>query len=156
MSSVKRRLPKKCKWLIYFGLFAAFCLDRFAKGWAQEQMHQIACTSWFDLVPFANTGALFGIPLNPIFLLVGGVIAFGLLVTTFFTPQKPIFFIPIFSLFLGASSNLFDRLRYGYVIDYLSIFCRSVWNIADLLVILGVLLFLIHRRVDRNTSPLVP
>lgn len=38
---------------------------------------------------------------------------------------------------LGASSNLFDRLAYGYTVDYLLFFKRSAVNIADAMILAG-------------------
>jgi signal peptidase II len=48
--------------------------------------------------------------------------------------------LEIFSLsliILGAASNLFDRLTYGYVIDYLALHYFTVFNLADCLISLG-------------------
>jgi signal peptidase II len=39
---------------------------------------------------------------------------------------------------LGAASNLFDRFRYGAVIDYLDLRWFTVFNLADVLIVLGV------------------
>lgn len=41
------------------------------------------------------------------------------------------------SILLGASSNLFDRLKYGYVIDYLDVKYFTVFNLADALIVAG-------------------
>lgn len=38
---------------------------------------------------------------------------------------------------LGASSNLFDRLAYGYTVDYLLLFKRSAVNLADAMILAG-------------------
>lgn len=44
-------------------------------------------------------------------------------------------------LFVGAASNLIDRLIYGYVIDYFRI-ATGIINIADLLIATGFTLYL--------------
>jgi len=44
----------------------------------------------------------------------------------------------LFAVFLGAASNLFDRLKYGYVIDYLDLKYFTVFNLADTMIIIGV------------------
>jgi len=40
---------------------------------------------------------------------------------------------------IAAISNIYDRLMYGFVIDYLSIKWFSVFNLADSMIVLGVL-----------------
>ncbi|MDO8668163.1 MAG: signal peptidase II [bacterium] len=44
---------------------------------------------------------------------------------------------------LGAISNLFDRLKYGYVIDYLNLKYFTVFNLADALIVFGVIFLII-------------
>jgi len=48
----------------------------------------------------------------------------------------------------GASSNLFDRFKYGFVIDYLDLRYFTVFNLADVMIFCGVvsLLFLYSRK----------
>jgi signal peptidase II len=50
---------------------------------------------------------------------------------------------PIASIILGASSNLSDRYRYGRVIDYLDLSYFTVFNLADVMIVAGVLIFII-------------
>src|SRR3989344_4031117 len=38
----------------------------------------------------------------------------------------------------GATSNLIDRLQFGYVVDYIDVGSLPVFNIADLAIIIGV------------------
>jgi len=44
----------------------------------------------------------------------------------------------LFAIIMGAASNLFDRLRYGYVIDYLDLKYFTVFNLADIMIIASV------------------
>ena len=39
--------------------------------------------------------------------------------------------------FLGACSNLFDRISYGYTVDYLIFWGRSAVNVADGMIVAG-------------------
>lgn len=50
---------------------------------------------------------------------------------------------PLFLIILGAGSNLLDRIRYGWVIDYLDLKYFTVFNLADAMIVIGVLLFII-------------
>ncbi len=41
-------------------------------------------------------------------------------------------------IILGAASNLYDRLAYGYVIDYIDVHYFTVFNLADTMICFGV------------------
>lgn len=49
----------------------------------------------------------------------------------------------LFLIILGAGSNLFDRVKYGYVIDYLDLKYFTVFNLADAMIVIGVILLMI-------------
>lgn len=49
----------------------------------------------------------------------------------------------LFLIILGAGSNLLDRLKYGYVIDYLDLKYFTVFNLADGMIVTGVILLII-------------
>lgn len=58
-------------------------------------------------------------------------------------------------ILIGAVSNLYDRLRYGGVIDMLFVPGLGACNIADILIIVGIGLWLIHEyRTQDKTSVL--
>jgi len=44
---------------------------------------------------------------------------------------------------LGGTSNLFDRIYFGYVIDWIRIWI-SVFNIADIMIFIGLLCLISH------------
>jgi len=53
--------------------------------------------------------------------------------------NKNIFFIFSISLIIvGALSNLIDRLFFGYVIDFLSFFNYSIFNLSDVYIVVCV------------------
>lgn len=45
-------------------------------------------------------------------------------------------------LMLGAASNLFDRLKYGFVIDYLDLRYFTIFNISDMMITSSVCLLI--------------
>jgi signal peptidase II len=49
-------------------------------------------------------------------------------------------------ILIGAVGNVFDRIFYGFTVDYLIFFGRSALNLSDLLIVLGVVLLLISSR----------
>lgn len=54
------------------------------------------------------------------------------------------------AIFMGGASNLYDRLVYGYVIDYLDLRYFTVFNLADVLIVGGtVLLAVITIKIKR-------
>lgn len=44
----------------------------------------------------------------------------------------------------GSIGNLIDRIFYGYVIDYISILDFPIFNLADMLIVIGMILFVVE------------
>lgn len=99
---------------------------------------------------FENTGVAFSIPiphtiaalLTPIFLI--GLFSFFLQ-----RSHSELALIGGVLLFCGAISNYIDRILHGFTIDYLRIY-TSVINTADVLIVLGVFLFLWGEKKERK------
>ena len=49
-------------------------------------------------------------------------------------------------IIFGGASNLFDRIYFGYVIDYIQVSQRSFFNIADAMIIEGILILVIFNK----------
>lgn len=58
--------------------------------------------------------------------------------------QEYIFSSFIFLIILGSASNLLDRLKYGFVVDYLDFKYFTIFNIADALIVFGVFLLVFY------------
>jgi lipoprotein signal peptidase len=58
---------------------------------------------------------------------------------------------PFLLIALGGGSNIYDRISYGGVIDYI-LFARSAWNIADIMILAGVVLVLAHHPKGGKTE----
>lgn len=86
-----------------------------------------------------NYGLIFSISFRPYDWLVL-VLIFGLLVWYFFVFRAPLEFKSFYFLliFSGAISNLFDRISFGYVRDFINLGLATV-NLADFYLLLGVL-----------------
>lgn len=50
-----------------------------------------------------------------------------------------VFGLPMMLILGGALGNFIDRVRLGYVVDYFHLGARSFFNLADLMIIVGVL-----------------
>lgn len=101
----------------------------------------------FDIHLHLNTGIAFDLPL-PLSLTVLLTFIIIIILGTIFVRQKninPQLSIAILFILSGAIGNLFDRLVYGFVIDYVLIFGRSLINISDLMIIGGVIAILFAR-----------
>ncbi len=56
------------------------------------------------------------------------------------------------SVLLGAISNFFDRLQYGYVIDYIDLKYFTVFNVADVMIVCSFFLLFLVQLIDNNTK----
>jgi len=100
-----------------------------------------------------NKGAAFGILQNHTFLLViiGIIFIAALLVILFKDKSRTLTDNIVFGLIIGgASSNLFDRIVYGHVIDYIQVpiwkvFGRTwpVFNISDSCICIAAVILVI-------------
>lgn len=132
------KFGRKAKLLIFIDLSLAL-LDRLTK-WFILKNPNFYFGRIVELKLFKNLDLYF-IPLNSTLLCfcIGALI---LLLLFFFLKTKDVFLRAGFSLIiLGGSSNLFDRLFFGYVIDWIRIFILpiSIFNIADLMIFSGLL-----------------
>ncbi|WP_041607658.1 signal peptidase II [Halobacteroides halobius] len=98
----------------------------------------------FHLTYVQNRGAAFGILQNQVtFFIVISIVVIGLLI--YFYHELPLDnFWNRFALGLalgGTIGNLIDRVRVGYVIDFLDFRIWPVFNIADSAIVVGVSIF---------------
>lgn len=100
---------------------------------------------------YKNTGVAFSInlPANLILVLTAAIIA-GLFVWLYFSiTSHPERLLPLVLIIDGAISNLIDRLRYGFVVDYINLKIWPIFNLADVMIVAGVGL-LLYSEVVRN------
>ncbi len=109
---------------------------------------------WYSISPyigwelFNNPGIAFGIGIPNWFVLIITPIILTLLLFFFShkkIPSTPIEWWALSLLSLGTLSNYIDRFLFSVTIDYIRLF-TSIINIADLMIITGTLLFVIHHR----------
>lgn len=119
-------------------LLSAAALDFAAKWWALRGGRFGYGTVRFEL--FENPGIAFSLPVplsivTPLtaVLLLG--ISYGLI--TIKDTRSRLF---LTSAFLGATSNLIDRLLHNFTTDYIIIH-RLAINIADILIVIGIVGF---------------
>lgn len=99
----------------------------------------------FSIKYVTNTGAAFSLFENNIFVLI--LISLIILVLaynlSFSFKSNKINNITFGLLYGGILGNLIDRVFYGYVRDFISIFIFPVFNIADMAIVCGIILLII-------------
>lgn len=123
-------------------------LDQLSKLWINANRPQIELLPGFlDLVYVENTGAIFGLfhSHTELFIALGIAGLVIILVFLYYFPPATTVGMVSFALILsGAVGNLIDRIRLGYVIDFISIHLQELFrwpafNIADAALTVGIL-----------------
>ena len=140
---------------LYLISLFVFLLDILSKNFIQNKIiygEQLEITSFLSLVHFQNTGAAFSFLSDQ-----GGwqryfLIAISLLAVLYIPwlinqyKKNILIVIGLLLILGGAIGNLYDRISYGYVIDFVYLhiaeFYWPAFNVADSAISLGVLLFL--------------
>ena len=96
----------------------------------------------FGLSLIHNRGAAFGIFKNQVYIFViTSVVAIILIYFGLKDNRHNKYYVVSLSLILaGALGNLIDRLRFGYVIDFLNFYIWPVFNVADSAITVGAIL----------------
>ena len=113
--------------------------------------------NFFYLTLVHNTGAAFGLLKNSTFFF-SGISFTAILFIIFYLKKKRdekfTFKLGLAMILGGAIGNLADRIRLGYVVDFLDFRVWPVFNIADSCITIGAFLILlsifIHKRVTRD------
>ncbi len=144
--------PQGKWWNVVFSLIALLVIaaDQLSKQWIMSRLdlgQSLPRTGLFRLTRIHNTGAAFGLFQDQAFYLtivaLTGIIA--LLVFVFFFYRRFPFLDdrlgkPALGLVLGGTAgNLIDRLRLGYVTDFIDIGIWPAFNIADSAIVIGVI-----------------
>ena len=130
-------------------------LDQLSKLWITAHLklgESFPITDRLSLTYVGNTGSAFGLLANQAFLLIIIGIA-GLLVIVLFlrylSVATTLSMVSIGLILGGAVGNLTDRLRFGYVTDFVDFrlwgnFHWPVFNVADAALTVGILMFLYY------------
>ena len=119
-------------------------------------------TSFFNLVRWHNTGAAFSFLAGAAgwqrwFFIALGIVAAGFIVWMLRShPTQKLFCLAVTLIMGGALGNVLDRLRHGYVVDFLQVHWGGWYfpsfNLADSAITLGAVLLILDeiRRVRRG------
>ena len=151
----------KNKKFIFF-IFTIFCflVDQISKFFIKNAL---ALNEKIILVPkilsvekVYNTGAAFSIlENNTPFLILISSFAVGLILFFILKSSRKLNFFEVFALALiagGAAGNLFDRLIYFYVVDFVQFEFINfpIFNVADVFINIGVIILLVNIFVLKN------
>jgi signal peptidase II len=106
---------------------------------------------WLTLTYTTNTGAAFGVLADRgvLFLLIGIVVLCVAVAYWRFLPSRnPLLRISLGLQLGGACGNLLDRVRYGYVVDFIEVRYWPVFNVADASIVVGVLILIYYLLVQ--------
>jgi signal peptidase II len=123
-------------------------LDRLTKLWASN-LEVNKDYGWLAFTYITNNGAGFSILQNMNLVLI--IISIVVLIVMIYFYE----YIPKFSFMLilsGISGNLIDRIFYGSVIDFINFKFWPVFNIADSLICIGVIYWIIRILKDDKTD----
>ena len=115
--------------------------------------------SWLSLEYVENRGAAFGLfsGAGPILLVAAMVMLLVLAWSVLNSPEQSMFHIVAFGLILGgALGNLLDRVRHGFVVDFISVGWWPNFNLADSAICVGVLLMLFSWLVPGRQTLTLP
>ena len=137
------KIPQKNRIVCTLLLICTLILDQWTK-----YLVSIASDLPYTLIPnFAritlhrNSGIAFSIPLpQPIIYVLIVVLIFfgGRYLLKEIDLSKPLTMIVLAFIFGGTLGNLIDRIRLGYVIDFISIWKFAVFNVADIAITCGI------------------
>jgi len=145
-------------------------LDQLTKLFINSNRPHVELLPGFlDLVYVQNTGAILGLFHNhtEVFIALGiaGVIAI-LVFLRYFFPATTLGVVSFALILSGAVGNFIDRMRLGYVIDFVSMHVRDLFywpafNVADAALTVGILALIYYfyksrvfgKAYERNDKP---
>ena len=153
--------------LITLIVLLSISIDQISKIWVRNNFESYNETSIigdiFTLIKVENTGAFLGmgselseIPRVFLLIILPVVVLISITIYTYIDKTLDKISIIGFSLIIGGGvANIFDRIVYGSVTDFLyinlgGIFKTGIFNIADLSVTTGMILILISSFKTRN------
>ena len=105
----------------------------FLSGFTLDQIIKLVISHWFPQLVVGNLSGVLGIvPAGWSMIGLGGILVW-IGVSNSWSLGAAL-------ILAGGISNLFDRILWGQVIDYLGFFKLTVFNLADVLLIIGAIL----------------
>ncbi len=146
---------KKSYYKIGFAAFLLFVVDGYTKwlaaGWLDSPL---AITSWFSLEYRQNFGTAWSMPVPGEIILPLNVLI--LVLAVYWLPKaldlrNRYTFIALSLILGGALGNIYDRMAYGYVVDFIKIGWWPVFNLADVFLSAGIFIIIVfYGKIKRH------
>ncbi|MEQ2130695.1 signal peptidase II [Caldanaerobacter subterraneus KAk] len=127
-------------------VFVVF-LDQFTKYLAAKYLMPVGSypviKHFFHLTYVENRGAAFGMLQNKtlFFIVITVVVGIVLIYSMIKLPENSLYNYTLAMILGGAIGNLIDRVRLGYVVDFIDFkFFPAVFNIADSFIVVGAII----------------
>ena len=148
---------------IFLIIFLIFLVDLFTKYYAINNLilnHSVTINNFINLTLAFNYGAAFSF-LNDAggwqrwFFIVFSIIVI-FIIFYILKKDKESEYIAFSFVLAGALGNLYDRVYYGYVIDFIEFHYKNfywpIFNIADIAISIGIILLLYSMFLKRNKN----
>lgn len=156
-------MPRAAPW---FAVAAAVVIfDRLTKIWVLEAFRPgeaLTVTGFFNLVLVFNKGAAFsflaGAPgwQTPLFATIAVIAALVVSFLMLRNPDKKMFCVGLALILGGALGNLWDRLAWGHVVDFLDLHAAGwhwpAFNLADSGITLGAGILIVESFLHREVA----
>lgn len=130
--------------LVWAAVITVIVVDQISKGWVTRALlpgQSWPDTGFFQITQARNTGTIFGLFQGSGFVLT--IISFlaiaGLIV--FFKSssfQSKLLRLALGLMVGGAIGNLIDRIRLGYVVDFIHVGPWPIFNLSDSSIVIGI------------------
>ncbi|NNG67987.1 signal peptidase II [Caldanaerobacter subterraneus] len=127
-------------------VFVVF-LDQFTKYLAAKYLMPVGSypviKHFFHLTYVENRGAAFGMLQNKtlFFIVITVVVGIVLIYSMIKLPENSLYNYTLAMILGGAIGNLIDRVRLGYVVDFIDFkFFPAVFNVADSFIVVGAII----------------
>ena len=146
--------------VFFAAALGVFALDRVSKMVIEATLHLHHSVNLIpgllDLFYTRNTGVAFGLLSNEesswVSYLLTGVAGIALIIILIFSlrhaPDQHRLQWGLMLVFGGAAGNLHDRIKYGYVIDFIEVYYKSyhwpTFNVADACITIGISLLMVE------------
>lgn len=146
--------------IIALGIFA---IDCYSKGmivnyFSQQSNHALVINDFLNFGLVHNKGISFGMfsnlkYSNECFIAIAVMIT-GFLIYLIATSKSNLETIAVSLIVGGAFGNIYDRFKYGYVVDFIDFHYQNhhwyIFNIADAAICLGVMIMIFKNYKVRN------
>ena len=147
-------------------IFAAFMVDQLSKFMIDTQVvvsHHIVCNDYFNLVKVWNTGVSFSMfndygTLGTVILSTISLVVSAFLLNWMRRETDRLKIVSLGLIIGGALGNVFDRVRFGAVLDFLDFHYETyhwpAFNLADSFICVGAFILIICEIFNKNRKGL--